>query len=170
MVGVLSSKDQTDAILALARERSWIDRDRIAVWGWSGGGTNTLNLMFRSPGVYKVGVSVAPVPDQALYDSLYQERYMSTPLENAEGYAASSAIHFGDGLRGSLLVIHGSGDDNVHYQGTERLINRLVELGKPFDMMAYPNRTHSIAEGPGTTTHLYNLIARYFLEHLPPAS
>jgi dipeptidyl-peptidase-4 len=166
MVGVLSSQDQTDAILALARERSWIDRDRIAVWGWSGGGTNTLNLMFRSPDVYRVGVSVAPVPEQALYDTLYQERYMRTPQDNAEGYAAASAIHFADGLRGNLLLIHGSGDDNVHYQGSEKLINRLIELGKPFEFMEYPNRSHSISEGKGTSLHLYNLIGRYIEERL----
>jgi dipeptidyl-peptidase-4 len=79
MPGVLTSRDQTEAILALAKDRSWIDRDRIGVWGWSGGGMNTLNLMFRSPDVYKVGVSVAPVTDQTLYDILYQERYMGTP-------------------------------------------------------------------------------------------
>ena len=167
MVGVLSSKDQTDAILALAKERPWIDRGRIAVWGWSGGGTNTLNLMFRSPDVYRVGISVAPVPDQALYDTIYQERLMRTPQGNEEGYAASSAIRFADGLSGRLLIIHGSGDDNVHFQGTEKLINRLVELGKPFDFMEYPNRTHAISEGPETSLHLYNLIARYLEEHLP---
>jgi dipeptidyl-peptidase-4 len=167
MVGVLSSKDQTDAILALAKERPWIDRNRIAVWGWSGGGTNTLNLMFRSPDVYRVGVAVAPVPDQTLYDSIYQERYMRTPQDNSEGYAASSAINFAGGLRGNLLIVHGSGDDNVHFQGTERLINKLITLGKQFDMMEYPNRTHSISEGDGTTLHVYNLIARYIEEHLP---
>jgi dipeptidyl-peptidase 4 len=166
-VGVLSGQDQTEAILALAKERTWIDRDRIAVWGWSGGGTNTLNLMFRSPDVYRVGISVAPVPDQTLYDSIYQERYMRTPQENADGYAAASAIHFADGLRGHLLIIHGSGDDNVHFQGTERLINRLVQLAKPFELMEYPNRSHAISEGSGTSLHLYELIGRYIEEHLP---
>lgn len=166
-VGVLSTQDQTNAVYALARQHSFIDLDRIGVWGWSGGGTNTLNLMFRSPDLYRVGVSVAPVPDQKLYDTIYQERYMGMPDENAAGYKAGSAIHFAGGLRGRLLVIHGSGDDNVHFQGTEKLENRLIELGKPFDFMEYPNRTHSISEGPGTTLHIYSLIARYFIEHLP---
>jgi dipeptidyl-peptidase-4 len=113
-------------------------------------------------------VAVAPVPDQRLYDTIYQERYMGLPEDNAAGYRAGSPINFADGLKGKLLIVHGSGDDNVHYQGTERLVNRLVELGKPFDLMVYPNRTHAIAEGPGTTPHVYHLIARYFLEHLPP--
>jgi dipeptidyl-peptidase 4 len=138
------------------------------VWGWSGGGSNTLNCMFRFPDVYHVGVSVAPVPDQALYDTIYQERYMGTPQGNAEGYKLGSPINFAEGLKGHLLIVHGSGDDNVHYQGTERLVNRLIALGKPFDAMVYPNRTHSISEGAGTTVHIYRLIARYFVEHLPP--
>ena len=124
--------------------------------------------MFRFPEVYKVGVAVAPVPDQKLYDTIYQERYMGLPAENADGYKVGSPINFAAGLKGRLLIVHGSGDDNVHYQGTERLVNRLIELGKPFDMMVYPNRTHAIAEGPGTTPHIYQLIARYFMEHLPP--
>jgi hypothetical protein len=105
--------------------------------------------MFRFPDVYKVGVAIAPMPDQQLYDSIYEERYMGLPKDNAEGYRLGSPINFAEGLKGNLLIIHGTGDDNVHYQGTERLINRLVALGKPFDMMAYPNRTHAIAEGPG---------------------
>ena len=105
--------------------------------------------MFRFPDLYKVGVSVAPVPDQRLYDTIYQERYMGLPQDNAEGYRVGSPINFAEGLKGKLLLVHGSGDDNVHYQGTERLVNRLVELGKPFDLMVYPNRTHAIAEGPG---------------------
>ncbi|MDN8974848.1 prolyl oligopeptidase family serine peptidase, partial [Staphylococcus aureus] len=92
-----------------------------------------------------------------------QERYMGLPQENAKGYRLGSAIHYAGGLEGKLLIVHGTGDDNVHYQGTERLINRLIELGKPFDMMAYPNRSHSINEGEGTSAHVYKLIARYFL-------
>ena len=163
----LSSKEQAAAIRALAARQPFIDMSRIGIWGWSGGGTNTLNAMFRFPDVYKVGVAVAPVPDQRLYDTIYQERYMGLPAQNAAGYQAGSAINFAEGLRGRLLVVHGSGDDNVHYQGTERLVNRLVELGKPFDLMVYPNRTHAISEGPGTSAHVYQLIARYFVEHLP---
>jgi dipeptidyl-peptidase-4 len=165
-IGDLSSKDQAAAVRALIAKHAYLDGDRVGVWGWSGGGTNTLNALFRFPDLYKVGVSVAPVPDQRLYDTIYQERYMGLPQDNADGYKIGSAINFAEGLRGKLLVVHGSGDDNVHSQGTERLINRLIELGKPFDSMIYPNRSHSISEGQGTTAHVYQLIARYFLQHL----
>jgi dipeptidyl-peptidase-4 len=165
-VGDLSSKEQAAAVQALTSKFSFIDNNRIGIWGWSGGGTNTLNAMFRFPALYKVGVSVAPVPDQKLYDTIYQERYMGLPQDNVSGYRLGSAINFAEGLRGKLLVVHGSGDDNVHYQGTERLVNRLVELGKPFDLMVYPNRTHAISEGAGTSLHLHSLIARYICEHL----
>ncbi len=167
-VGDLSSREQAAAIRAFAETHSYVDTSRVGVWGWSGGGSNTLNCMFRFPDVFKVGVSVAPVPDQRLYDSIYQERYMGLPQDNAEGYRVGSPINFADGLKGKLLIVHGSGDDNVHYQGTERLVNRLVELGKPFDIMVYPNRTHAISEGAGTSLHIHSLIARYFLEHLAP--
>jgi dipeptidyl-peptidase-4 len=166
-IGDLSSKDQAAAVRALIARHSYLDGNRVGVWGWSGGGTNTLNAMFRFPDLYKVGVSVAPVPDQRLYDTIYQERYMGLPQENVEGYRIGSAINFAEGLRGKLLLIHGSGDDNVHAQGTEKLVNRLIELGKPFDSMIYPNRSHSISEGAGTTPHVYKLIARYFVENLP---
>ena len=167
-VGDLSSKDQAAAVRALAARHPFIDRDRVGVWGASGGGSNTLNAMFRFPDVFKVGVSVAPVPDQRLYDTIYQERYMGLPTTNAEGYRIGSPINFAEGLQGKLLIIHGTGDDNVHYQGTERLINRLVELGKPFDVMVYPNRTHALSEGRGTSKHLNQRIARFFLENLAP--
>jgi dipeptidyl-peptidase-4 len=166
-VGVLSTTQQAAALRSFGKTHPFVDLDRVAVWGWSGGGTNTLNLMFREPDLYKVGMSVAPVPDQRLYDTIYQERYMGLPQENTKGYKAASAINFADGLQGDLLIVHGSGDDNVHYQGTELLVNRLIELGKPFDFMTYPDRTHAISEGPGTSAHLYHLLARYLTDHLP---
>ena len=161
-------KDQTAALQALLRTRPYLDASRVAVWGWSGGGTSTLSLMFRSPDVYKVGMAVAPVPDLRLYDTIYQERYMGLPLQNVDGYKNSSPINFAEGLKGHLLLVHGSGDDNVHYSGTELLLNRLIELGKPIDFMEYPNRTHAISEGKGTTLHIHSLLLRYLEEHLPP--
>ncbi|HVB36052.1 MAG TPA: S9 family peptidase [Candidatus Acidoferrales bacterium] len=166
-VGVLSSKEQAAAVRAIARERSYVDMERVAVWGWSGGGTNTLNLMFRSPEIYKVGMAVAPVPDQRIYDTIYQERYMGLPLENVEGYKAASAVNFAEGLQGKLLLVHGSGDDNVHFAGSELLVNRMIELGKEFDFMVYPNRTHGISEGPGTTLHIFKRLARHLTTYLP---
>lgn len=166
-MGELSSREQAQAVRELSAARPYIDRGRVGVWGWSGGGSNTLNCMFRYPDVFQVGVSVAPVPDQRLYDTIYRERSMGLPDSNAEGYRIGSPINFAEGLAGRLLIVHGSGDDNVHYQGTERLVNRLIELGKRFDTMVYPNRTHAIADGPGTKAHVYQLIARYFQEHLP---
>lgn len=167
-IGVLSAKELTAATRTLLAQRAYLDPQRVAVWGWSGGGSNTLNLMFRSPDLFQLGMSVAPVPDQRLYDTIYQERYMGTPQSNPKGYETGSPINFAQNLKGRLLLVHGTGDDNVHYQGTERLINRLIELGKPFDMMAYPNRSHSISEGKGTSLHLYQFLGRYLMQHLPP--
>ena len=123
--------------------------------------------MFRYPDVYQVGMSVAPVPDQRLYDTIYQERYMGLLGPNAEKYDSASPIHQAEGLKGHLLMVHGSGDDNVHYQGTERMINELVELNKPVDVMVYPNRSHCICEGQGTTLHIYSLLTRYLTTYLP---
>jgi dipeptidyl-peptidase-4 len=165
-VGVHSSKDQAAAIKAFAATHPFIDTNRMAIWGWSGGGSSTLNVMFRSPGLYQVGIAVAPVPDQKLYDTIYQERYTGLPDQNADGYKTGSPITYAEGLQGRLLIVHGSGDDNVHIQGSERLVNRLIELGKPFDYFVYPGRTHAIEEGPGTSLHLHSLIARYLKEHL----
>jgi dipeptidyl-peptidase-4 len=165
-VGVLSSKEQADAVRVLARTRSYVDSTRVAIWGWSGGGTNTLNAMFRYPDVYNVGMSVAPVPDQRLYDTIYQERYMGTPEGNPEGYKQGSAINWAEGLKGELLLMHGSGDDNVHFQGSQRLLNRLISLNKQGDFLEYPNRTHCNCEGRGTTLHVYSTLTRYLLTHL----
>ena len=151
------------------RTHTFADSSRVGIWGWSGGATSTLCLLFRSPNLYKLGMAVAPVPDLRLYDTIYQERYMGLPLQNVDGYRNSSAINFAEGLQGSLLLVHGSGDDNVHYSGSELLLNRLIELDKPVDFMEYPNRTHAISEGAGTTLHLYSLLLRYLEQHIPLA-
>jgi dipeptidyl-peptidase-4 len=167
-VGALSSQQQAAALQSLEKTHTYIDPNRVGVWGWSGGGTETLNLMFRYPEVYSVGVSVASVPDQRLYDTIYQERYLGLPQDSPKAYEQSSAINFASGLRGDLLVMHGSGDDNVHFQGFELLVNKLISLGKQFDMRVYPGRTHSISEGKGTTQDVYTNILGYFEDHLPP--
>lgn len=165
-IGILAHQDQAAANREL-RKRPYVDGDRMGIWGWSGGGSTTLQMMFRHPDLYHVGMSVAPVPDQLLYDAIYQERYSGVLPDYAEAYREASPITHADGLEGKLLLIHGTGDDNVHYQGSERLINRLVELNKPFTMFAYPNRSHGIFEGPGTTLHLRTLLTDYLQQNLP---
>ena len=165
-IGALRVKEQSAAALAIGR-RPYVDSTRIGVWGWSGGGSSTLLLMFRAPNVYRMGMSVAPVADVRNYDTIYQERYVGLPTTDSLAYHDASAINYVNGLKGDLLVVHGSGDDNVHFQGTEQLINALVAANKPFTMMEYPNRTHGIYEGRGTTVHLYTLLTRYLKEHLP---
>jgi dipeptidyl-peptidase-4 len=148
-------------------ERPYVDAERIAIWGWSGGGVSTLNALFRYPDVYHTGMAVASVPDLKYYDTIYQERYMGLPQESAEAYEECSAINYAQNLEGNLLLMHGTGDDNVHYQGVEALINKLVEHGKYFSMMAYPNRSHGIYEGRGTTRHVYGYLTRYLMDHMP---
>jgi dipeptidyl-peptidase-4 len=165
-IGALRVHDQSLAAKVIAR-RPYADSTRLGVWGWSGGGSSTLLLMFRAPDVYKMGMAVAPVADVHNYDTIYQERYVGLPGTDSAAYYDASAINFAKGLKGDLLVVHGTGDDNVHFQGTEQLINKLVAEGKQFSMMEYPNRTHGIFEGPGTTLHLYNLLTKYVKEHLP---
>jgi dipeptidyl-peptidase-4 len=145
-----------------------VDSTRIGIWGWSGGGSSTLNAMFRYPDLYQVGMSVAPVPDIRYYDTIYQERYCGLPQDHPDEYKQSSPITFAGQLQGQLLLVHGTGDDNVHYQGSEALINALVAANKQFSMMSYPNRSHGIYEGAGTTRHLYGLLTRFLNEKLPP--
>ncbi len=162
----VASADQAAAARVI---RTWpfVDSTRIGIWGWSGGGTMTLHAMFRYPELYQTGMSVAPVTDEHYYDTIYEERYMGLPQDNADGYREASAVTHVEGLRGNLLVVHGTGDDNVHYQNTEALVNRLIEANKPFTMMAYPNRSHGIFEGKNTSRHLYELLTRYLTTHLP---
>jgi dipeptidyl-peptidase 4 len=167
-LGVLNGGDQAAAAQVIGKW-SFVDAKRLGVWGWSGGGATTLNVMFRTPDVYRMGMAVAPVTDLRYYDTIYQERYVGLPQENPEGYRMGSPVTFASQLKGDLLVVHGSGDDNVHYQNTEALVNALVKANKPFQLMVYPNRTHCICEGQGTSLHLFSLLTRYLQEHLPVA-
>ena len=167
-IGILASADQAAAVKSVLTERPYLDADRVGVWGWSGGGSMTLNALFRYPEIYQAGVSIAPVPNQLYYDTIYQERYMGLPSDNEEGYRLGSPITFANKLEGELLLIHGTGDDNCHYQTTELLVNELIKHNKPFSMFAYPNRTHAIREGENTTRHLYQMITDHFLRTLPP--
>ena len=166
-VGINAPIDQAAAVRKVLADNDYLDPQRVGIWGWSGGGSMTLNAMFRYPDLYSTGISVAPVPNQLGYDTIYQERYMGLPADNPDGYKNGSAIHICDQLKGKLLLIHGTGDDNCHYATMEQLIDKLIEHNKPFDMMSYPNRTHAIREGKNTTLHLRTLMTDYLHAHLP---
>lgn len=165
-IGSITVRDQVDALDAMAKRWDVIDTDRVGVWGHSGGGSSTLNLLFRHGDKYKVGIASAPVPDIRLYDTIYQERYAGNPNTDPESYDNTSPITFAKDLQGKLLLIHGTGDDNVHYQGSERLINELVKHNKQFEFFSYPNRSHSLREGEGTTLHYHTMMANFFEKHL----
>jgi dipeptidyl-peptidase-4 len=160
-IGVLSSHDWDQACRELCAQHAWMDRSRLAIWGWSGGGSMTLNMLFRYPDLFAAGMSVAPVTDIGLYDTIYQERYSGIPQEVPDVYRECSPIFFAQNLKAHLLLVHGTGDDNVHYQHSERLVNELIKHGKMFEFMPYPNRTHAIAEGKGTRTHVYAELADF---------
>ena len=166
-VGIIAAQDQAAALKQVLANRPYLDPERVGIWGWSGGGSMTLNMVFKYPDLYKTGISIAPVPNQRYYDTIYQERYMGLPNDNVDGYRNGSPIHFAHQLKGNLLLIHGTGDDNCHYQTMELLINELIKHDKQFTMMAYPNRSHSIREGKGTTKHLRTLMTNYLYENLP---
>ncbi len=165
-LGIMTSEDQYNGVLSAIKKFSFLDKDRIGVWGWSGGGSMTLNLMFRFPNLYKTGISVAPVTDMRYYDSVYQERYMGNPKDNMDAYIKGSPITYAKNLKGNLLLVHGTGDDNVHFQNSEALINKLIEYNKQFSIMIYPNRRHSIRKGKNTRLHLYTLMTRFFKNNL----
>ncbi|MEH6658416.1 S9 family peptidase [Leeuwenhoekiella marinoflava] len=164
-VGVINSRDQAMATKALLKKWSFLDENRVSVWGWSGGGSMTLNLMFRYPELYQTGMAVAAVANQLFYDNIYQERYMGLPQENKEDFREGSPATYAKDLEGNLLVVHGTGDDNVHYQNMEYLVNELIKHNKQFTMMAYPNRSHGIYEGENTRRHLYTLLTNYLFTH-----
>jgi dipeptidyl-peptidase-4 len=166
-IGILASADQAAAVRALVGRWPFVDPERIGVWGWSGGGSMTLNAMFRYPDVYQTGMAIAFVADQRYYDTIYQERYMGLPEDNAEGFRDGSPITFADRLAGNLLLVYGTGDDNCHYQNCEALIDALIRHNKQFSLMTYPNRTHSIKEGENTRRHLYETMTRCLHEKMP---
>lgn len=166
-IGQLNINDQAMAAKEILKW-DFVDPERIAVWGWSGGGTATLNLMFQYPEIYKTGIAIAAVGNQLTYDNIYQERFMGLPQENLEDFVNGSPITYAKNLTGNLLYIHGTGDDNVHYQNAEMLVNELIKYNKQFQFMPYPNRTHSISEGEGTSEHLSTLFTNYLRMYCPP--
>ncbi|MCG8650545.1 MAG: prolyl oligopeptidase family serine peptidase, partial [Pirellulales bacterium] len=167
-IGILPPQDQAAAVRRVIQQRPYIDARRVGIWGWSGGGSSSLQAIFKYPDLYHTAIAVAPVPNQRYYDTIYQERYMSLPELNVEGFRQGSPINFAHQLKGNLLLIHGTGDDNCHYQTTEMLMDELIAHNKQFTMMAYPNRSHSIRERKNTTRHLRQLMTNYLLEKLPP--
>ncbi len=168
-IGLLNIRDQAMAAKELLK-RPYIDTSRVAVWGWSGGGSSTLNLMFQYPEIYKTGISVAAVDNQLNYDNIYQERYMGLLPEDRHYFVDNSPLAHAKNLRGNLLIIHGTGDDNVHYNNAEQMINELIKNDKVFQLMSYPNRTHSISEGAGTSKHLASTYTQFLKEHCPPGA
>lgn len=169
-IGIINIRDQAMGMKKLLEQRPYLDTSRVACWGWSGGGSSTLNLLFQYPEIFKTGIAIAAVANQLTYDNIYQERYMGVPQESKEDFIKGSPVSHVSGLRGNLLYIHGTGDDNVHYQNAEMLLNELIKYNKQFQFMAYPNRTHSISEGEGTSKHLQTLYTDYLRKYCPPGA
>ncbi len=167
-IGILASFDQKAAVEKILKTYDFIDSSRVGSWGWSGGGQMTLNLMFRFPEVYKAGLALAFVSDQRLYDATYQERYMGLLEDNLQGYIDGSPITYAENLQGELMIIHGTADDNVHYQSFEMLVDKLIKYNKPFSMMSYPMRAHGINERENTSLHLRETMTNFWLRSLPP--
>jgi dipeptidyl-peptidase-4 len=168
-IGVVNIRDQAMAVKEI-RKWKYVDTTRVAVHGWSGGGSSTLNLLFQYPQFYQTGISVAAVGNQLCYDNIYQERYMGLPQENREDFVNGSPITHAKNLVGNLLYIHGTGDDNVHYQNAEMLVNELIKHNRQFQFMPYPNRSHGIYEGEGTRKHLNTLFTNYLKQNCPPGA
>ncbi|MGI8950909.1 MAG: S9 family peptidase [Chitinophagaceae bacterium] len=166
-IGLINIRDQAMAAKEILK-LPYVDSSRIAVWGWSGGGSATLNLMFQFPEIYKTGIAIAAVSNELTYDNIYQERYMGLPQENKQDFINGSPITYAKNLQGNLLYIHGTGDDNVHYSNAEMLINQLIKYNKQFQFMPFPNRSHGIFEGEGTREFLQTLYTNYLREHCPP--
>jgi dipeptidyl-peptidase-4 len=162
--GAVELKDQLTALDQLLAQYPQLDKDRMAIWGWSNGGSMTLYAMTHSDR-FRAGVAVAPVTDQTNYDTIYTERYMGQLKDDPTGYAESDVTKSAANLHGALLIAHGTGDDNVHFQNSVQMIDALIKAGKQFQLMIYPNKTHSIA-GRDARTHLFHMIDDHFLREL----
>lgn len=169
-IGDINIVDMARGFEKLLSMKPYMDKERTAVWGWSGGGSSTLHLLFRYPNLFQTGIAIAAVSNQLFYDNIYQERYMGLPQENREDFINGSPVTYAKNLKGNLLYIHGTGDDNVHFSNAELLVNELVKYNKQFQYMAYPNRSHSISEGEGTFQHLSTLYTNYLKQHCPPGA
>lgn len=168
-IGRINIHDQAMAAKKIL-EKPYFDKERVAVWGWSGGGSSTLNLMFQYPEIYKTGISIAAVTNLLFYDNIYEERYMGLIPENKENYILGSPLHYAQNLQGNLLFIHGTGDDNVQYDNAEALLNVLIKYNKKFQFMPFPNRTHAISEGEGTRKFLSTLYTEFLTKNCPPGA
>jgi dipeptidyl-peptidase-4 len=167
-MGVIETHDQVAAARAMGRW-SYVDSTRMGIWGWSYGGFMSLNALFQAPEVYRMAIAVAPVTHWKYYDNIYTERYNGLPQDNKDGYDRGSPLTYAKQMTGRLLVVHGTGDDNVHYQNTEALVNALVAANKQFTLMTYPNRNHGIFGG-NTTRHLRTLLTNFIYDNLPRTS
>ncbi len=164
-LGKYEIEDQIEAAKELGK-RNYIDKNRIGIWGWSFGGYMSSLAITKGADTFKMAIAVAPVTSWRFYDTIYTERYMQTPQENASGYDDNSPINFAHLLKGKYLLIHGSGDDNVHVQNTMRMINALVEANKQFDLFIYPDRTHGIYSARNDRLHLYKKMTTFIEENL----
>jgi dipeptidyl-peptidase-4 len=165
-IGLLSADDQAKAAKKIASTYSYIDANRIGIWGWSGGGQMSLHCLFRHGDVYKTAIAVSFVSLQTLYDNIYQERYMGLPDDNKVGYKEGSPLTHASKLQGNLMMMHGTADDNVHYQNFEMLVNELIKNNKLFSMMSYPMRDHSIRQGVNTTIQMRRTMEAYWKKNL----
>ena len=166
-IGRINVRDMAMGAKAVFEKYDFIDTSRVAVHGWSGGGTATLNCLFQYPEIFHTGIAVAAVANQLTYDNIYQERYMGDPKESYQDYVDGSPIKYAKNLEGNLLYIHGTGDDNVHYQNAEMLANELIKHKKVFYMLSYPNRSHGIREDDAYP-HVRLMFTDFLRKNCPP--
>jgi dipeptidyl-peptidase 4 len=165
-LGVLESEDFANGMRAMWRQYPWVDSTRVGIYGHSYGGFMALNAILRYPDVFSTAISAAPVTNWRFYDTIYTERYMGLPQDNTAGYERGSPITYAAALRGNLLLVHGTGDDNVHVQNSEAMVNALVRNQRQFQLMLYPNRNHGIGSD-GAARHRFELYTRFLAERMP---